>query len=165
MTGATQELEKPNTNHKLDKQESPATKQNEQALATHEPVNKQEIQAPQGAEHTRTGKIYTPPVDIYETRDAIILLADMPGVDESSVDVTLEKNVLTIYGHVDLPQPAGYQLAYAEYGVGDYRRSFTISNQVDWERIEGIVKAGVLKLTLPKLGPAESKKIAIKPAK
>lgn len=127
-----------------------------------EQTGKQEVQTPDGVEHTRTGRVYVPAVDIYETGDAVVLMVDMPGVDEHSVDVTLEKNVLTIYGHVEPWLPQGHSLTYAEYGLGDYQRSFTISNEINWERIEGTVKNGVLRLTLPKAGPAEAKKISIK---
>ena len=134
------------------------TQQNEQI----EQTGKQELQGMEGVERTRTGRVYTPAVDIYETSEAIVLVADMPGVDESSVDVTLEKNVLTIYGRVQPWQFEGHSLRYAEYGIGDYQRSFTISNQIDWEHIEGSVSNGVLRLTLPKTGPAQTKKIAIK---
>jgi HSP20 family molecular chaperone IbpA len=134
--------------------------QNEQI----EQTGKQELQSQEGVERTRSGRVYTPAVDIYETAEAIVLVADMPGVDESSVDVTLEKGVLTIYGRVQPWQFEGHTLRYAEYGIGDYQRSFTISNQIDWERIEGSVSNGVLRLTLPKTGPAQAKKIAIKGA-
>lgn len=129
-----------------------------------EAAAKQEVQSPQGVERTRTGRVYTPLVDIYETPEAIVLVADMPGVDEQSVDVTLEKNVLTIYGHVTPHMLEGHTLTYREYGMGDYQRSFTISNQINWERIEGTVTNGVLRLTLPKAGPAQARKIEIKPA-
>lgn len=129
-----------------------------------EQTGKQELQTTDGVERTRWGRVYTPAVDIYETNEAIVLVADMPGVDESSVDVTLEKNVLTIYGRVQPWQFEGHTLRYAEYGIGDYQRSFTISNQIDWEHIEGSVSNGVLRLTLPKTGPAQTKKIAIKGA-
>jgi HSP20 family protein len=138
------------------------TNQGETAV---EQTRKQEVATPHGVERTRMGRVYAPAVDIYETKDAVVLVADMPGVDENSVDVTLEKSVLTIYGHVELQHPAGHTLTYAEYGLGDYQRSFTISNQIDWQRIEGTVKNGVLRLTLPKAGPAETKKIAVKSAK
>jgi HSP20 family protein len=124
--------------------------------------DKREVESLAGSERTRPGKVYVPAVDIYETADAVVLVADMPGVDEKSVDVSLEKNVLTIYGHVDTPQLEGYSLAYTEYGTGDYQRSFTISNEIDWERIEGTVGDGVLKLVLPKAGPATTRKISIK---
>lgn len=136
------------------------TQQNEQL----EQTGKQELQTTEGAERTHSGRVYTPAVDIYETSEAIVLVADMPGVDESSVDVTLEKNVLTIYGRVQPWQFESHSLRYAEYGIGDYQRSFTISNQIDWEHIEGSVSNGVLRLTLPKTGPAQTRKITIKGA-
>ncbi|MDQ6693963.1 MAG: Hsp20/alpha crystallin family protein [Chloroflexota bacterium] len=126
--------------------------------------DKQEVVVPGGVERTKTGKVYVPSVDIYETNDSIVLIADMPGVDDRSVNVSLEKNVLTIYGHVEPNYPAGHNLIHAEYGLGDYQRSFTISNEVDWEAIEGSVRNGVLKITLPKAGPTISKKISIRSA-
>jgi HSP20 family protein len=129
-----------------------------------EQTGKQEVSGPDGVERTRTGKVYLPAVDIYETDQDVVLVADMPGVDENSVDVSLEKNVLTIYGRVEPQVPAGHTLAYAEYRIGDYQRSFTISNSINWERIEGVVKNGVLRLTLPKAGPASTKKILVKSA-
>jgi HSP20 family protein len=131
---------------------------------TVESGSKQEVAQPEGVERTRTGRVFTPAVDIYETAESVVLVADMPGVTESSVDVTLEKNVLTIYGRVEPQQPAGHALAYSEYRTGDYQRSFTISNAIDWEHIEGSVRNGVLKLTLPKAGPARTKRIEIKGA-
>ena len=123
---------------------------------------KQEMTTQEGVERTRTGRVFLPAVDIYETAESVVLVADLPGVDEQSVDVTLEKNVLTIYGRVEQQYPAGHSLTYSEYRIGDYERSFTVSNVIDWEKIEGTVKDGVLRLTLPKAGPAKSKKIAIK---
>lgn len=128
-----------------------------------ERTGKREATTQQGVERTRTGKIFVPAVDIYETREAMVIVADMPGVDENNVEVNLEKNVLTIYGHVEPTAPAGHTLAYAEYALGDYQRAFTISNAIDWEGISGVIKEGVLKLTLPKAGPAKATKIAVKP--
>ncbi|MCX7635698.1 MAG: Hsp20 family protein [Syntrophales bacterium] len=61
-------------------------------------LKKQEAPTPAGTERTRNRKVYVPKVDIYENKDSIVLVADMPGVDEHTVDVTLEKNVLTITG-------------------------------------------------------------------
>ncbi|RPJ55675.1 MAG: Hsp20/alpha crystallin family protein [Dehalococcoidia bacterium] len=125
-------------------------------------AEKQEITTVEGTERTRARRAYVPRVDIYETEDAIIMLADMPGVDEKSVDITLEKNILTINGCVEPQQPANYSLAYAEYEVGDYERSFTLSNEIDRDNIEAAVRNGVLRLHLPKAGPAKTHKIAIK---
>jgi HSP20 family protein len=127
-------------------------------------TDKQEVTAVEGAERTRETRCYVPRVDIYETDGNIVVVADMPGVDESSVDITLEKNVLTINGYVQLAQPENYDLAYSEYGIGDYQRSFTLSNEIDQEKIEAVVKDGVLRLLLPKAGPAKTKKIAVRAA-
>jgi len=126
-------------------------------------VEKQEIQT-NGAERTRARKAYVPRVDIYETNDEIVVLADMPGVDENSVDITLEKNVLSINGYVEPDQANNYSLAYAEYEVGDYQRSFTVSDEIDRDNIQAAVKNGVLHLHLPKAGPVKARKITVKAA-
>ncbi len=113
-------------------------------------------------ERTRNRRVYVPKVDIIETGDAMVLYADMPGTDEKSVDVTLEKNVLTITGAVKPQEHTGRSMFYAEYDVGDYERAFTISDEVDRDRIEAFVKNGVLKLTLHKAPQAEVRKITVR---
>lgn len=113
-------------------------------------------------ERTRECRCFIPRSDIYETKDMIVVVSDMPGVDENSVDVTLEKNVLTINGYVDINEPEGYSLAWAEFEVGDYQRSFRISNEIDHEKIEATIKDGVLRLHLPKVEQAKLKKILVK---
>ncbi len=125
-------------------------------------VQKQEAQSFAGTERTRSKRVYVPKVDIYEAKDAIMLIADMPGVDEKSVDITLEKNVLTIAGTVKSESYQDHNITYSEYGMGDYERAFTISDEVDREKIEASVKQGVLRVTLPKADPVKAKKIAIK---
>ena len=117
----------------------------------------------QSAESPRARRVFMPRADIYETPEAIVVLAEMPGVDEKRVDITVEKNILTLSGRVDPgPLPHGARLAYEEYEIGDYRRSFTLSDQVDKERIEASLKQGVLKVTLSKIAPAQPKKISVK---
>lgn len=127
-------------------------------------AEKQEVATVNGSERTRARKAYVPRVDIFETNNEMVVVADMPGVDEKSVDITLEKNVLTINGYVESNQPDNYSLAYAEYEEGDYQRSFTLSNEVDQDNIQATVKNGVLYLHLPKAGPAKAKKIEVKAA-
>jgi HSP20 family molecular chaperone IbpA len=127
-------------------------------------AQKQEVTTLSDAERTRDRKAYVPRADIYETSDEIIVVADMPGVDENSVDITLEKNILTINGDVEPVEPGDYCLAYAEYDVGDYQRSFTLSNQIDQDNIRATVKNGVLQLYAPKAGPAKARKIVVKAA-
>jgi HSP20 family protein len=122
-------------------------------------AEKQEIE--QGsAERTRSRRAFVPRVDIYETNDAMILIADMPGVTPDTLDITLERGVLTLNGYVDVQAPENYALAYAEYQVGDYVRSFNLSNQINQEAIEAKLKNGVLHLHLPKEKPT-TRKIAV----
>lgn len=127
-------------------------------------LKKQQAQAPVEAERTRTRKVYVPRADIYETKDTIVLITDMAGVDEKSIDITLEKNVLTINGAVEPLSFKGYSLAYAEYDTGDYQRAFTISNEVDRDKIEAKINNGVLRVILHKAEPVKARKIAIKAA-
>jgi len=123
---------------------------------------KKPAQTPMETERTKNRKVYTPRTDIIETGQAIVLYADMPGTDEKSVDVTVEKNVLTITGTVEPQGQTGRSMFYSEYEAGDYERAFTISDEVDRDRIEAVVKNGVLKLTLHKAPQAEVKKITVR---
>jgi HSP20 family molecular chaperone IbpA len=125
-------------------------------------AQKQELTTTDETERTRDRQCFVPRADIYETQDEIVVLTDFPGVDEYSVDITLEKNVLTINGYVNNVQPEGYSLALAEYEVGDYTRSFRLSDEIDREGIEAMVKDGVLRLRLPKAGPTKARKINVK---
>ncbi len=124
-------------------------------------IQKKEATQPDRIEQTRARRVYQPDVDIVETKEAIFVTADMPGIDETSVDLTLEKNLLTIYGKVDEVAQEGYSPAYAQYGIGDYRRVFTLSDEVDRDKIEATVKDGVLKLILPKAEAAKTRKIVV----
>jgi HSP20 family protein len=123
--------------------------------------NKQEIMNRDNAEQTRPQRLYTPATDIHETKEQLVLLADMPGVKQDGVEITLEQNILTVYGHVDEPEFPGYSLTYAEYGMGSYSRKFALSNEIDRDGIQASVKNGVLKLILPKSKRAMPRKITV----
>lgn len=115
-------------------------------------------------EKIRNVKTFVPRVDIYETREALFLVADMPGVDDKSVDVELEKNILTISGRVENSKVKDYSLVFSEYEVGDYERTFTLSDEIDREKIKATVKQGVLRLELPKAEKVKPQKITISAA-
>ncbi len=123
-------------------------------------TEKQEVQE-SGAERTRTWPAFIPRADIYEANNEIVVVADMPGVDAGSVEITLERNTLTINGYIKPTELTGYTSAYAEYREGDYQRSFSLSNEIDQGKIEAEMKDGVLRLRLPKVGPT-TRKIAVK---
>ncbi len=124
-------------------------------------MDQQEVMNRNNAEQTRPQKLYTPATDICETQEQLILFADMPGVKQDGVDITLDQNILTIYGHVDAPEFPGYSLTYAEYGMGGYSRKFALSNEIDRDGIQASVKNGVLKLILPKSKRAMPRKITV----
>ena len=106
--------------------------------------------------------IFVPPSDIYETKDSIVVLAEMAGVAPDGVDITLERRVLTIRGRSGASDHAGYQLVYNEFANGDYERVFTLSENIDRDRIEATLKDGVLHLVLSKAETAKARKIELK---
>ena len=114
------------------------------------------------SERTRECPCFVPRTDIYETDDNIVVLIDMPGVGKDNINVSLEKNILSVNGYVDLEAPEGYSLALAEYRQGDYERSFRISDHVERDNIEAQYKDGALLLTLPKAEEAKERKIPVK---
>jgi len=124
-------------------------------------VQKKEAESPEKGEQTRQIRIFKPAVDIIERKEDIILLADMPGVDEKSVDITLEKNELTLYGKITHDVPDKHTLYLSEYGLGDYHRVFTLAEAVDRDKIQASVKNGVLKIVLPKAEVLKTRKITV----
>lgn len=105
--------------------------------------------------------VFRPNVNIVETPDAVLLTADVPGADESSVDITLENSILTIRAGVATPAYEGYALSEPEYGIGPFERSFTVSQNIDRAGIDATVKDGVLRVRLPKVREAVARKIRV----
>jgi HSP20 family protein len=116
----------------------------------------------EGGERLPPRPVFLPPADIYETKDSIVVLTEMPGVPPDGVDITLERRVLTIRGGSAASEHKGYQRVYNEYADGDYERVFTLSENIDRDRIEATLKDGVLHLVLPKAEAARARKIELK---
>ena len=131
-------------------------------MAEKELQPKEKETAPVKSEATRPGKIFLPPVDIYETADSIVVLADMPGVPADKVTIDLKEGQLTISGDIAPPQGDLEHLLVQEYETGNFAREFTLGQLVDQNRIEAAMKDGVLRLTLPKVEKAKPRKIEIK---
>ncbi len=127
----------------------------EQELTTQD---KQEVKT---EESTRPGRTYVPNVDISETENALWLRADMPGVKEDSIEISVEKNVLSIEGQVALQEYADLASVYTEYNVGNYQRRFTLSNAIDADKIHAHLTNGVLELELPKAESAKPRRVAV----
>ncbi len=108
--------------------------------------------------------VFTPRTEIYETKDDVVLVAEMPGVDETSVEVTLEDDVLTIVGRTRDLALEGHRRVYAEFERGDFKRSFALTDAADAEKIEASVKNGILRVRVPTAQPA-SRRIPVAGAK
>ncbi len=119
---------------------------------------KQELD--RGAEETRSARVFIPPVDIYESENALTLLADMPGIPIENVSIDLNDDKLTIRGTAKMENGCGRTL-FKEYSCGDYLREFSLSNSIDKGKIEASMKDGVLKLALPKAEAVKPRKIAV----
>ncbi len=131
-------------------------------MAEKKTLQKRKAQEVEKIERTHDRKVFIPVVDIYETNDEIILMAEMPGVDEKSIDVTLDNDVLTIRGKATDVLPEGYELVYSEYETGDFERSFSINESIDADKIDAQYHNGVLTVRLPKAEPVKAKKIEVK---
>jgi HSP20 family molecular chaperone IbpA len=103
----------------------------------------------------------SPPIDIFETEEGLVLRADLPGVTAETLELQVQDNKLTLFGRVAgaLPEPA--RLAHQEYRVGDFLRSFILSDDVDHERISARLSDGVLELTLPRAEKTPPRKIPV----
>lgn len=102
-----------------------------------------------------------PAVDIFEDAGGITLLADMPGVSRDRLDVRLDGDALAIEGEVGITTPEGMRALWAEVNVPRYRRTFTLSRELDASRIEANLKDGVLTLRIPKQAHAQPRRIAV----
>jgi HSP20 family protein len=119
----------------------------------------------QDAEHPSFQELpnaFTPPIDIHEGPEGLTLEADLPGATERNLRIQLEDNVLSLYAKIDSPVPEAARLVHEEYRLGDYHRSFILSDEVDREQITAELKNGVLRLTLPKAERARTRRIEIK---
>jgi HSP20 family protein len=112
-------------------------------------------------ETTTPTRIFLPMADIYETRDALMVILEMPGVDKDNVDVRVKDGVLHVEGRLDLSKYQGLQPLYTEYNVGHYARSFQLSGKIDQNKIDAALKDGVLSLTLPKVEEAKPRTITV----
>lgn len=112
-------------------------------------------------EATVPARTFVPTADIFETETALTVVMEMPGVDKSNVDISIEDGVLTVQGRLDFSKYEGMQPLYTEYNIGHYRRSFSLSNKIDQNKIGAEMKDGVLTLSMPKAEEAKPRRIAV----
>jgi HSP20 family protein len=112
---------------------------------------------------TYQGPYFEPAVDIYENDQAIVMKADVPGVEAGDIDTDLRDNVLTITARVG-SRDDKWKPVYEEYRVGHFTRQFRLGQQIDQMKISAELKDGVLTLTLPKADSAKPRRIEVKTA-
>jgi len=121
--------------------------------------HKREVEKKQ--ETTVPLRSFLPAADIFETDHALKVVVEMPGVDKESVDVDVENDVLKIAGRINLSKYEGLQPLYTEYNIGNYSRSFQLSNKIDQEGIKADLKDGVMTIVLPKSETAKPRRINV----
>jgi HSP20 family molecular chaperone IbpA len=124
-------------------------------------LTKPETEETTSAEGTRCGCYYRPNVDILEKQDELVVLADLPGASSDGIGVDFEEGTLTISARVEPRNPPETEYLFHEYGVGNYYRTFQVSEAIDSERITAEYADGVLSLRLPKSEAAKPRKIAV----
>ena len=124
-------------------------------------------QSAEQREPTRSDERFvTPPVDIYDDDRGLVVVADVPGADPSALDVRVERGVLTIQARAarrDASRQAeGGEPVYREYELTGFFRQFQLPEEVDTGRIEADLKHGVLTLHLPRVAPAQPRRIQVR---
>jgi len=110
---------------------------------------------------TRDETIYiAPPVDIFETQDALTVVADLPGVSKDNVDIRVEDDVLTIKGRSNYSPKAN--MLREEFKLQGYYRQFQLSDEVDQDKISAESKSGVLTVHLPKAEKSKPRQIKVR---
>jgi HSP20 family molecular chaperone IbpA len=120
---------------------------------------KREVEKQQ--ESTVPARTFMPTTDIYETESALTVVLEMPGVDKSNVDISVDAGILTIEGRLDFSKYQDMQPVYTEYNIGHYRRSFSLSSKIDQNKIGAEMADGVLTITLAKAEEAKPRRISV----
>jgi HSP20 family molecular chaperone IbpA len=129
------------------------------APSAHEPEESPAELEAQAVSQTRF--VFTPPIDIYETDEGLILQADLPGVSLDTLELQVQDNKLTLFGRVQPHVPESAQPVHQEFEVGDFLRSFILSGEIDHERISATLNHGVLKVILPRMPRTEPRRIQV----
>jgi HSP20 family protein len=127
------------------------------------PVNTSPVptEADVAAPAARDRTLFTPPIDIYESDEGLVLIADLPGVSVKTLELQVQNNKLTLLGRVASPVPANARLLHKEYEEGDFLRSFILSEDVDHERVTARLNDGVLEVVLPRAAKTTPRRIEV----
>ncbi len=120
-------------------------------------LNEQRDTAPAG----RPEPALLPPVDVVEDATGITLYADLPGVPKDKLSLRVDGDQLTVEGDMALPLPQGMAASHAEVTLSRYRRTFTLSKELDADKVSAELSNGVLRLRIPKAEHAQPRKINV----
>jgi HSP20 family protein len=118
----------------------------------------------EGAPTDLVPSAWTPAVDVYETAEEVVVLAEIPGVDPASVDLAVTGNVLTLRGGKETSDMPDAVIQLKERRFGPFHRELTLSNEVDLDKAQADAKQGVLKIRIPKRMAAKPRTIPIRPS-
>jgi len=122
-------------------------------------VTNQQSKAVQQGKHERTLR---PPVDIFEDETGITVQADMPGVSKDRLEVHIDNDTLSIEGRADIAMPEGMEALYADIRSTHYQRNFSLSRELDGDKVDASLKNGVLTLRIPKREQYQPRKIEVR---
>lgn len=126
-------------------------------------MNQDVVNKPAASQREETA-LLLPRVNVVEDAGGITLLADMPGVPKDALDIRVDDDTLVIEGQVNLEIPEGMTVHHVEVDLPRYRRVFTLSKELDPEKVTAELANGVLKLRIPKAEHAQPRKIAVQVA-
>ncbi len=112
-------------------------------------------------EGTRPGPVFRPDVDVLERPDGFVIVADLPGADEQSVQVRFENGTLTLDAQLATHPGEGWTPLHTEYRVGSYHREFRVSDDINADGVSAKMRNGVLELQLPKAAERTPRQIAV----
>jgi HSP20 family protein len=106
--------------------------------------------------------VLRPPVDIHEDAEGITLTADMPGVSRDRLTIEVDKDMLLVEGDARIDMPEGMEALYADVRSTRYRRSFTLSGELETGQIDASLKDGVLSVRIPKRAEVRPRRIEVR---
>jgi len=115
-----------------------------------------------GVQQREPEVVLRPPVDIYEDSDGITLLADMPGVSRERLTIEVDKDMLVLEGDARFDMSEGMEALYADVRSTRYRRSFTLSGELETGQIDANLKDGVLSVRIPKRAEVRPRRIEVR---
>jgi len=104
---------------------------------------------------------YTPPCDVFENQDEILLVADLPGVTPDALTINLDQGELTVHARREAKQSPG-NVSVMEYREGDFHRRFAVPRGIDGNKIQAQLKNGTLTLHLPKSDELKPREIKVR---